>query len=53
MVAMIWQCCISNIAIITIEGIDYHCIIHKITKSDAIDLLQNSVLEYPQACGYI
>ena len=37
---------ISNIAIITIKGIDYHCIIHDISKSKAIDLLENSVLEH-------
>ena len=48
------QCChvftmlcvnISDIAIITIENVDYHCIIHNITKSEAVNLLENSVLE--------
>ena len=41
---------ISDIAIITIENIDYPCIIHNISKSEAINLLENSVLEYR---GYI
>ena len=36
---------ISDIAIITIETIDYHCIIRNICKSEAINLLENSVLE--------
>ena len=35
----------SNIAIITIRNVDYHCIIHNISKSEAINLLKNSVLE--------
>ena len=33
---------ISDIAIITIKGIDYCCIIHGISKSEAINLLENS-----------
>ena len=37
---------ISNIAIITVKNIDYHCIIHKISKSEAINLLKNSCLQY-------
>ena len=41
---------ISGIAIITIKKVDYHCIIHNISKSEAINLLKNSVLE---SCGYI
>ena len=41
---------ISDIAIITIENIDYPCIIHNISKSEAINLLENSVLEYR---GYV
>ena len=41
---------ISDIAIITVKNEDYHCIIHNISKSDAINLLKSSVLEN---CGYI
>ena len=36
---------ISDIAIITIKNVDYRCIIHNISKSEAIDLLKNSVPE--------
>ena len=36
---------ISDIAIITIKNVDYRCIIQNISKSEAIDLLKNSVLE--------
>ena len=43
-------CCVFTIAIITIKNVDYRCIIHHISKSDAINLLENSVLEN---CGYI
>ena len=35
---------ISDIAIIVIRNVDYYCIIHNISKSEAIDLLENSVL---------
>ena len=35
---------ISNIAIITAKGVDYHCIIYSISKSDAMHLLKYSVL---------
>ena len=31
---------ISNIAIITVKNVDYHCIIHNISKSEAIHLLK-------------
>ena len=41
---------ISDIAVITVKNADYHCIIHNITKSEAINLLENSVLEN---CVYI
>ena len=41
---------ISDIAIITVKNVDSRCIIHNITKSEAISLLKNSVLEN---CGYI
>ena len=36
---------ISDIAIITVKGLDYHCIIHDINKSKAIHLLDDSVLD--------
>ena len=36
---------ISHIAIITIKRVDYSCIIHNISKSEAINTLKNSVLE--------
>ena len=35
---------ISDIVIITVKGVDYRCIIHGISKSEAINLLENSVL---------
>ena len=35
---------IWNIAIITIIGIDYHCIIHNISKSETIHFLKSSAL---------
>ena len=35
----------GDIVIITIINVDYRCIIHKISKSEAINLLKNSVLE--------
>ena len=35
---------LSDIAIITVKGIDYHCIIHGISKSDTIHLLESYVL---------
>ena len=39
---------ISGTAIITVKKVDYCCIIHNISKSEAINLLKTSVLEY---CG--
>ena len=36
---------ISNIAIITVKGVDYCCVIHDISKSEAFPLLENSVLD--------
>ena len=36
---------ISDIAIIFVKNIDYRCIIHKISKAKAINLLENSVLK--------
>ena len=41
---------LSDIAIITVRNVDCRCIIHNISKSEAIHLLQNSVLD---DCGYI
>ena len=35
---------ISDIAIITVKGDDYCCIIHDISRSEAINLLKNSGL---------
>ena len=40
----------NDIAIITVKNVDSRCIIHNITKTEAIILLRNSVLEN---CGYI
>ena len=36
---------ISDIALMTVKNVDYRCIIHNISKSEAINLLENSVLE--------
>ena len=36
---------ISDITVITVENVNYRCIIHNISKSEAINLLKNSVLE--------
>ena len=41
---------ISNIAIITVKGVNYCCIIHGISKCKAIHLLKNPVLD---GRGYI
>ena len=41
---------ISNIVIVTIKIVDYRCIIHNISKFEAINLFESSVLE---DCGYI
>ena len=35
---------LSDIAILNIGGVDYRCIINKITTSEAIHLLQNADL---------
>ena len=37
---------ISDIAVTTVKNADYHCIIHNITKSEAINLLENCVYIY-------
>ena len=36
---------ISDIAIIIIKNVDYFCIIHNISKSEAVNLLKKSALE--------
>ena len=41
---------ISNIAIINVKGVDYRCIIHDVSNSEAIHLSKHSVLE---DSGYI
>ena len=41
---------ISDISIIAVKGVDYHCVIDNISKSEAINLLKNSLLD---DCGYI
>ena len=41
---------ISDIATITVKNVDYRCIIHNISKSEAINLLENPVLK---DCGCI
>ena len=38
----------NNIAIFNVKGIDYHCVIYGFSRSDAIDLLENSVLNDKQ-----
>ena len=39
---------ISDIAIVTVKNDDYCCIIHNIIKSEAINLLEDYVLENRQ-----
>ena len=41
---------ISDIVIIDVKKVEYRCIIHNISKSGAIRLLEDSVLD---DCGYI
>ena len=36
---------INDIPIITVKNVDYRCIIHKISKSERINLLKNYVSE--------
>ena len=36
---------VSDVAIVTVKGVDYRCIIYDIRKSEEINLLENSVLE--------
>ena len=35
---------LNDIAILSIHGVDYHCIIHGISKSEAMGLLRNANL---------
>ena len=35
---------VSDIAVIIVKNVDYRCIIHNISKFEAINLLKNSVL---------
>ena len=37
---------LSEISVITAEGVGYGCIIHEIRKSEGIHLLENSGLDY-------
>ena len=41
---------INDIAIIIVENVDYCCIMYNISKSEAINFLENSVLKDP---GYL
>ena len=36
---------LRDIAIVTVKNVDYHLIIHDISKSDAIHLLKNSAFD--------
>ena len=36
---------ISDIAIVTVKNVDYRCIVHNISKSEATGLLKKSVVE--------
>ena len=36
---------LKNIAILNAKGVDYGCILWGISKTDAVDMLNNSVLE--------
>ena len=47
---MMFSLNISDIAFITVKGVDYCCIFYDISKSEAIHLLENSVLD---DLGYI
>ena len=41
---------ISDIVIITVKNVDYRCIIHSISKSEAIELLESATLEKRGLC---
>ena len=36
---------VSDLSIITVKNVDYRCIIHNISKSEAINLLKSAALE--------
>ena len=36
---------LKDIAILTVKGVDYRCIIWGISKNEAVNILNNSVLE--------
>ena len=36
---------VSDITLIAVKGVDYHCTIHGISKSEGIRLWENSVLD--------
>ena len=36
---------LKNMAILTVKGVDYSCILWRISKNDAVNTLSNSVLE--------
>ena len=36
---------LKNIAILTVKGVDYRCILWGISKTEAVNRLNNSVLE--------
>ena len=42
--ALIMSMNLSGIAILNIQGVDYHCIINRISKGEDINLLQNADL---------
>ena len=48
MVAMMLSVNISDFAIVTVKDVDHRCIIHNISKSEAINLLENYLLEDPR-----
>ena len=47
MVVMISRCCliVSDIVITTVKAVDYRCIIHDISKFEAIRFLENYILD--------
>ena len=36
---------LKNIAIVNVKGVDYRCILWGISKTEAVNILNNSVLE--------
>ena len=41
---------ISDIVVITVKNVDYRCIIHSISKSEAVELLESAALEKRELC---